>query len=203
MLRRLPALVRYLHEEQPDAMLCAGTQSNLAGILARRIADIPTRVVVSEHNTLSRVARYGHGLLRGAYPSLIHRYYPEVDAIIAVSEGVAKDLAGTADLPERRITRIYNPVDIAAVSQASSEPVGHPWLADKTRPVILAAGRLHRQKDLRRCSGPSRPSGQIATRVSSSSEMAASDDLLRDSVAPSACSMMSSFRVSSTIQLPG
>lgn len=147
MFWRLPALIEYLRTVKPDAVLAAGTQSNLAAIIARAAAGIPTRLVVSEHNTLSIVARHGHGLFRRAYPSLIHRFYPQADAIAAVSRGVKHDLAQTAHLPEELITLVYNPVDAEAVARAGQMPVEHPWLTDRSRPLILGVGRLHRQKD--------------------------------------------------------
>ncbi|SDY19656.1 glycosyltransferase [Nitrosomonas sp. Nm33] len=144
---RLPAFIEYLRTAKPDAILAAGTQSNLAAIIARAAAGIPARLVVSEHNTLSVVAHHGHGLFRRAYPGLIRRFYPEADAIAAVSRGVARDLAQTAHLPEELITLVYNPVDAEAVARAGQMPVEHPWLTDRSRPLILGVGRLHRQKD--------------------------------------------------------
>lgn len=144
---RLPALIEYLRTAKPDAILAAGTQSNLAAIIARAAAVIPARLVVSEHNTLSIVARRGHGVFRRAYPRLIRRFYPEADAVAAVSRGVAQDLAQTAHLPEELITLIYNPVDVEAITRAGEMPAEHPWLTDRSRPIVLGVGRLHRQKD--------------------------------------------------------
>lgn len=147
MFWRLPALIEYLRTARPDAVLAAGTQSNLAAIIARAAAGLPARLVVSEHNTLSIVAHRGHGLFRRAYPRLVQRFYLEADAIAAVSRGVAQDLAHTAHLPEELITLVYNPVDAERVVRAGRMPVGHPWLTDRSRPLILGVGRLHRQKD--------------------------------------------------------
>lgn len=147
MFWRLPALIEYLRTAKPDAILAAGTQSNLAAIIARAAAGITTRLVVSEHNTLSIVARRGHGLFRRAYPRLIRCFYPEADAIAAVSRGLAQDLTQTAHLPEELITLVYNPVDAEAVARVGKTLVEHPWLIDRSRPLILGVGRLHRQKD--------------------------------------------------------
>lgn len=144
---RLPALIEYLRVAKPDAILAAGTQSNLAAIIARTAAGIPARLVVSEHNTLSIVAHRGHGVFRRAYPGLVQRFYPEADAVVAVSRGVAQDLAQTACLPEELITLIYNPVDVEAIAHAGKMLVEHPWLTDRSYPIVLGAGRLHRQKD--------------------------------------------------------
>lgn len=147
MFRRLPALIEYLRTVRPDAVLTAGTQSNLAAIIAHAAAGIPARLVISEHNTLSIVARRGHGVFRWAYPGLVRRFYPEADAVAAVSRGVAHDLAQIAGLSEEQITLIYNPVDAEAIARAGKMPVEHPWLTDHSCPIVLGVGRLHRQKD--------------------------------------------------------
>lgn len=147
MFRRLPALIAYLRTAKPDAVLTAGTQSNLAAIIARAAAGIPARLVISEHNTLSIVAHRGHGVFRWAYPGLVRRFYPEADAVAAVSRGVAQDLAQIAGLPEEQITLIYNPVDTEAIAHAGEMPVEHPWFTDRSCPIVLGVGRLHRQKD--------------------------------------------------------
>jgi glycosyltransferase involved in cell wall biosynthesis len=147
MLRRFPALVEHLRGVRPAALIAAGTQANLAAILARRITGVPERLVVSERNTLSAVVRQGVTPLRRVYPWLIHRCYPAADAIVAVSEGVAQDLVQRARLAEASVTTLYNAVDLGSFVAASTQPLSDPWLDDPSRPLILAAGRLHRQKD--------------------------------------------------------
>ncbi len=66
---------------------------------------------------------------------------------MAVSEGVAEDLALTASLPRERITTIYNPVVTPALAGQAQAPLTHPWFAPGSPPVLLAVGRLHYQKD--------------------------------------------------------
>lgn len=146
MMRRLPGLVRYLRERRPDAVLALGTQSNFAAVLARELAGVPVRIVVSERNTLSVVVKNAHAPVRLAYPRLIRELYPSADAIIAVSRGVAHDLAVTAGLPETRIVAIPNGLDVDAVTASSEKAVESSWLQSKKSPVVLGVGRLHRQK---------------------------------------------------------
>ena len=73
--------------------------------------------------------------------------YRSVDAIVAVSQGVADDIARTTGLPSARIRVICNPVVTAKMLGLAQEPVAHPWLRPDSPPVILAAGRLTKQKD--------------------------------------------------------
>ena len=80
-------------------------------------------------------------------PQLAKRFYPWADKVVAVSQGVADDLASVASLPRRRITVIYNPLVSQSISHRAQQPTGHPWFESGGSPVILAAGRLTPQKD--------------------------------------------------------
>jgi glycosyltransferase involved in cell wall biosynthesis len=73
--------------------------------------------------------------------------YPWADGVIAVSSGVADDLAATIGLSRDRIDFIYNPIDTTAVRQRAEEPFEHPWLAPGEPPVVLGVGRLTAAKD--------------------------------------------------------
>jgi glycosyltransferase involved in cell wall biosynthesis len=140
-----PALAAYLRRERPDAVLSALNYTNLAAIWARRLADVPVRLVLSERNTLSRRAARGPRRLR-SLPGKVRRFYPEADVLAAVSDGVAEDLAAVLGVPRERIRTTYNPVvgpDLLAHARA---PVAHPFFAPGQPPVVLAAGKLRRQK---------------------------------------------------------
>lgn len=54
VLLALPGLVRYLRRERPRAMLSALSHANVVAIWARFMARTGTRLVVSEHSTLSQ-----------------------------------------------------------------------------------------------------------------------------------------------------
>jgi glycosyltransferase involved in cell wall biosynthesis len=143
----IPALERYLRQERPDAMLSALNYSNLAAIWARRLAGVPTRLVVSERNTLSvRAQRSSERSLR-ALPAMIRRFYPWADAVIAVSEGVADDLARISGIPRSAIATTGNPVVSPAIAEAAAAALDHPWFLPGEPPVVLGAGKLRPQKD--------------------------------------------------------
>lgn len=145
--RSLVPLVRYLRRERPAAMLAAMTHANIIALLARRIAGVPARLVVSEHNVLSRITRASR-LWRGKLlPCFARKCYPWADGIVAVSSGVADDLARVTGLRRDQISVIYNPVVSDALAERASQPVDHPWFAAGQPPVILAVGRLAPQKD--------------------------------------------------------
>ncbi|HET8700836.1 MAG TPA: glycosyltransferase, partial [Nitrococcus sp.] len=120
---------------------------NLLALWARRLAGVATRVVISERTALSSETAARRKWRWRYLPALIHRVYPWADAIVAVSEGVAEDLARTAELPRERITTIYNPVVTAELRAQASAPLDHAWFAPGAPPVVLGAGRLLKQKD--------------------------------------------------------
>jgi glycosyltransferase involved in cell wall biosynthesis len=146
-LPHLPMLIRYLQSARPDALLSALPTLNLLAVWARRLAGVQTRIVISERNTLS-ISISGSRQWRKRYvPPLLKRAYLMADGIIAVSNGVADDLAATTGIPRQRITTVYNPVVGLDLIAKAREPLDHPWFAPGEPPVILAAGRLHPQKD--------------------------------------------------------
>lgn len=145
MLRHLAALAGALQRIRPQAMLARGTQSNLAALWARQLAGIDTRVVVCECTTLSVASRQSPRRFRRAYPALAAHHYPAAEAIVAVSDAVAADLATTTGLPRAAITAILNGVT-TDIASASGPAPDHPWLHDDI-PQVLAVGRLHWQKD--------------------------------------------------------
>lgn len=141
----LPALVRYLRNERPMALLSA-LHSNILAVWARRVTGIPQRVVLSEHNTLTRVSTGENDLRWKLYPKLARWFYPWADDIIAVSKGVADDLALSTGLASNRIQVIYNPIVTPDVQKKAKSLLDHPWFTNGEPPVILGVGRLTAQK---------------------------------------------------------
>jgi len=147
VLTSLPFLVRYLRCERPQALLSALGHANIIALWARRLASVPTRVVVSQRITLSRSAQHALSRRGRLMPQLIRRFYPWADGIVAVSKGVGDDLARVAGLPRERIQVIYNPVVTPELQEKAQASLEHPWFKPGEPPVLLAAGRLTAQKD--------------------------------------------------------
>ena len=143
----LPALVTYLRQEQPVALLAAKDRANQVAVLARHLPGVSTRVVVRMGTTVS-VALAGKGAMQKWLWYLPMRLiYPLADAIVAVSHGVASDLSTITGLPLARIQVIPNPVIVPRLARLASETIAHPWFTENQVPVILGVGRLTRQKD--------------------------------------------------------
>ena len=147
LLLGVPALARYLRRERPVALLTCLDYVNIVGLWARRLAGVRVRVVVNEQNTLSMAVRNSSRWRTRMMPWLIRRFYPWADGVVAVSKGVADDLAAATGLPRARVQVIHNPVVTPLMRRMAAEPLEHPWFRPGEPPVILALGRLVPQKD--------------------------------------------------------
>jgi glycosyltransferase involved in cell wall biosynthesis len=145
----LPALVRYLREARPDAMLSALPHCNVIAIWARAISGIPTRLVLSEHTIASLSAANARLRRSRVLPAFMRLSYRHADAVVAVSDGVADDLASLVGMDRSAITRIYNPVVTPRLVRLAEEQPDHAWFAPGQPPVILGVGRLTAAKDFR------------------------------------------------------
>lgn len=143
----VPALARYLRERAPSALLAAKDRAGRAAVLARRLARTDTRIVMRLGANLSTAMADRSGLARWLRFWPIRRLYPQVDRIVAVSAGVARDTATIARIPHERIRVIRNPVITPELVGLAAEPCSHPWFQQDQPPVIVGAGRFQRQKD--------------------------------------------------------
>jgi glycosyltransferase involved in cell wall biosynthesis len=140
-------LAAYLRRVRPDALLAAKDRAGRAALRARRLARVPTRVVIRIGTTLSEALKGRGAVRRWLRCSPIRRLYGSADAIVAISQGVADDVAAIAGLPPARIAVIRNPVVTPRLAQLAAAPLPHPWLEDPSVPVVMGMGRLTRQKD--------------------------------------------------------
>jgi glycosyltransferase involved in cell wall biosynthesis len=145
-LSHLPGLVRYLRAERPDALFAAMSVPNLLAVWARRLAGVPTSVLISEHNTLSAMLGGSRRWRDRHLPPLLGHAYRLADGIVAVSDGVADDLARQSGLPRARIATVYNPVVMPELPAMASQPVAHRWFLPAP-PVVLGVGSLSARKD--------------------------------------------------------
>lgn len=147
MINALLPLMRYLRRERPVVMLSAMTHSNVVAILARMLACVPTRVVVSERSTITVDSMVSNGIIPRLLYASVPRLYSRADGIVAVSQASAADLIRFTGLSPSLVQVIYNPFDLPYIQSKASESLDHPWFAPGQPFVVLAIGRLTEQKD--------------------------------------------------------
>ncbi|MBN8443595.1 MAG: glycosyltransferase [Thauera sp.] len=143
----IPALIRYLRREQPQALLCDKDRVNRAALIARSVARVKTRVGVRLGTTVSvNLAS------RGVFERFVQRasmrwIYPAAEAVLVPSAGAADDLAAYAGLPRDRIHVVPSPIVTGQMRVKAQEPLDHPWFAEGQPPVVLGVGELSERKD--------------------------------------------------------
>jgi glycosyltransferase involved in cell wall biosynthesis len=147
MLPFLPALARVVAQRRPRSLFTAMPHMNVTAMLAKRAAGTDTRVVLSEVNVVRDKLETSREWMSRFVRPLLRREYGHADAIIAISDGVAEDLAAYTGLGRDRITTVYNPAVTPEILEKAEAPLDHPWFALGGPPVILGVGRYHPHKD--------------------------------------------------------
>jgi glycosyltransferase involved in cell wall biosynthesis len=146
-LTALFALSRYLRQERPAALLAPKDRAMKTAVLARRLSGTRPRLVGRLGTTVSAALEGRSWLHKAAWHAGMRLFYRFVDRIVAVSEGVARDVVAMSGLPRDRITVVRNPVVTSELPNLAAQPVDHPFFAPGQPPVVLGAGRFTRQKD--------------------------------------------------------
>lgn len=113
--------------------------SNLVNILSGG----EERVVLSVRNHTSKATTGFYGKIISL---LLELSYNRADVIIAVSQGVKKDLVENYGVDGKKVEVIYNPYDIENIQQSMHEELDEKYRAIFCNPVIINAGRLTYQK---------------------------------------------------------
>jgi glycosyltransferase involved in cell wall biosynthesis len=142
------ALMRYLRREQPDVLMSAANSLHPIALWARLLTGVRARLVVRVSTHLSRSAVNARRRPKRLRLWQARFFYAWADAVIAVSQGAADDMARLSRIGPERIFTIYNPVVTPTLVQRMKEHLEHPWFTPGNLPVVLAAGRLAPQKDV-------------------------------------------------------
>ena len=143
----LPKLVDYLKTHRPPVLLSATHFINETALLAKKLARVPTRIVVTEHTFLSQEVKLTEQSSSRVIPWTVRALYGWADEVVAVSHGVANDLRGFMGSQAKAPTVIYNSVVTPDIYRLAQQEVAHPWFQQKDLPIVMGAGRFVRQKD--------------------------------------------------------
>jgi glycosyltransferase involved in cell wall biosynthesis len=146
-LMDIAGLARFLRAEKPDILLSNVDLNNIAALLAKGISLSDTKVVICQHNPISGSFVVGENWLY-RYTAIFYRLLsPLISRAVAVSDGVAAELASMAKLSSDRVLTINNPVVGPDFQARCQERADHPWFEQPRGPVFVTAGRLVPQKD--------------------------------------------------------
>lgn len=138
------AFARYLRRERPDAVIANMWPLTSLCVIGHRLARSPVRLAVVEHAPLSPVAHYRTWRRRPLLRGTLALGCRLADASIAVSAGVAADIAALAGLAPHRLRVIYNPIEIPPQAEAGG---GEALWGQGHGPRILSVGRLSAEKN--------------------------------------------------------
>jgi glycosyltransferase involved in cell wall biosynthesis len=139
-------LARYLRERRPSAVIASQWPLTVLSIAARKLVGSKARLAVCTHSAPSLQSGRLALPKRWGFKKSISLTYPFADARIAVSAGVADDLAAFAGLPRGDITVVYNPLFQRPASPddfAAAEAIWGGW----SGPRILTVGNLDPRKN--------------------------------------------------------
>lgn len=142
----LPQLVAYLRREKPAALYATIMNANVIAAIAARLACNGTPTVVRESN--APLSSPKSTLARWLTFKIAPYFYRNATGIIAVSEGVAQELAAMAPKIAAKIKVAPTPVISDAVIEQGDERVDHPWFVNHDKPIVLSAARLEQHKGL-------------------------------------------------------
>lgn len=142
-IAKILQLCRLVREIKPNVVFSLLSSTNVTVILAKLLSRIHCRVIISEHTHPS--VNLKNEMYGGITKHFMKYLYPKADRIVAVSEGIKEDLMKNFTIPEKKITVIYNPVDLKEIEMRLQENVDHPWFHNGV-PIIVSVGRLTKQK---------------------------------------------------------
>ncbi|MEI6414741.1 MAG: glycosyltransferase [Pseudomonadota bacterium] len=146
---RLAHLIDYLRQENPVVLMSAKGPDDRLALAARRRAGVATRLFFRPGTLVAERlrARRSNPLRRWWVAREMRWMYGEVDGVIAVSQGVALDIAGIAAIPAAKIRVVKNPTLLPELPALAAEPLDDPWFQPGAPPVVLGVGGLRRHKD--------------------------------------------------------
>ena len=91
-LTSVPELARYFRQCQPEAMLVAKDRAGRAALIAKKLANAKTRIVIRLGTNLSTALQHRSAVSRWLRVAPMRVLYPSVHRVVAVSEGVKLSL---------------------------------------------------------------------------------------------------------------
>ena len=132
-----------------DVIHCHTWYSHFGGVLASRLLQCP--LILTTHSLEPHRPWKAEQLGDGGYAMscwIERTAYEAADGVIAVSEGMKRDVMKLYGVPEDRVKVIYNGIDPDFYAPTFDEKILEKWGVDPKRPYVLFVGRITRQKGI-------------------------------------------------------
>lgn len=139
MLLFAPLALHKLKRKQRLALV--SFQSNVVAIFLAKLLFLPVAVRLSNHYSSISSEK---SLLRKTSELGKKLFYRWADIVVANSSELAKDYA---EILGREVITIHNPIDFDLIEQLRKEKIQESIFTAKTRPIVIGAGRLSKQKN--------------------------------------------------------
>lgn len=140
-------LAAYLRKTRPDIVVAAMWPLTSAAVLAWRLAGKPGRLYLSDHNQLSVSCVPELNISPRFLGAAMRLTYPSASGLIAVSEGVKKDMCRLGGFAESLVKVIYNPTAIGISPHRESLQIREKLWGTGFDHHIISIGTLKAQKD--------------------------------------------------------
>ena len=147
-LEALSVNLQFCKNNTADIVHCHTWYTNLGGFFAKVLHGIP--LVLTTHS-LEPLRPWKREQLGRAYDlsSWVEgNAIKAADAVIAVSQGMKKDILSCYDIPASKVHVIHNGIDLAEYQRASGTKALRCWGVDPDKPYVLFVGRITRQKGI-------------------------------------------------------
>jgi glycosyltransferase involved in cell wall biosynthesis len=138
---KLGALVE---RRRPDVVVSSPLWMSLLVMLARGSFPVSTRII-NRADAPPSVALVAQPDMEDLYTFILREHFGGADRIIAVSDGVMRDLTENHGIDPGRIEVVRNPFELERIAALAEEPVDEPVFSCAA-PVVLYVGRLERVK---------------------------------------------------------
>lgn len=138
--RTVLRLVRFLKNSPPRALITTMEKPSLLSLAAGCLTGYKN-VVPTLHFNIDTYASLEFALRRKLLRLLVATFYRCAPTIVAVSSGIAQGLQKWVG-PRTRIVTVLNGFDLDLLRQRAKAQPSHPWIANKTSPVVISCGRL-------------------------------------------------------------
>ena len=150
-IRQVPRLLYdYFRKRKPEVTLVHMWPLTTAAVIAWRLAGSPGKLFLCEHVGLTEHVQRTLSTSMNIAKLALRWSYPQASGLIAVSQGVARDLAQLSRLSPDAIQVIYNPVVSAELLQTSRENEIEErqrfWQAQFSK-TLITVGTLKKQKN--------------------------------------------------------